>query len=55
MEIDARHYGIVNCRTLDDGDSLLLKAVPMDYSREDPVSRIARRSSRWTPLLAWLS
>jgi hypothetical protein len=43
-------FGIVNTRALTDPPDDLPEAQPMDYDAEDVAARIARRTTRWTPI-----
>jgi len=51
--IDTPHgrFGIVNLHALRDRPQGLRPAEAMDYGRENADARIARRESRWTPVV----
>lgn len=51
METDGRFCAIVNLRTLENADTVELKAEAVDYSGEDAAARRARRDNRWTPVI----
>lgn len=51
----SRSFGIINARILESRMIQLPEAVSMDYENEAPAQRLARRESRWTPIVAGAS
>ena len=44
-------WAIINANTLDEASKLKQAVTPMDYDAENESQRIARRKSRWTPVV----
>lgn len=51
MKSESKGFGIINVRLLHSLLDRLPKAQPMVYEDEEPAMRLARRESRWTPIV----
>jgi hypothetical protein len=51
MRSELGGFGIVNVRVLRSVVGQLPEAMPMDYEAEELTERLARRESRWTPIV----
>lgn len=52
MSLDGRRYATLNANLLERRAELTQSPSPADYSGETREARIARRVTRWTPVLA---
>lgn len=50
IDVDGKHYGIVNTHALDEPPSDIAGVGPISYDSEDVASRVVRRAERWTPV-----
>ncbi len=51
VQTEGRRFGVINVRVLQSLAGQLQEAVPMHYEGEGLAERLARRISRWTPVV----
>jgi len=51
MEIEGGLYGVLNANVLDCRAAMSGEVQPMEYGGEDEAARLARRKTRWTPVV----
>jgi hypothetical protein len=51
MRSESKGFGIINVRVLHSLLEHLPAALPMEYENEELAERLARRESRWTPIV----
>ena len=52
IEIENKHFGIINTHALVDGGDEIGAPQAMSYDGEDVAGRVGRREERWTPVTA---
>jgi hypothetical protein len=51
MDMEGGRYGVISAGVLERRAELTGQVLPMEYGGEDAADRLARRKTRWTPVL----